>query len=155
MAVFLQKNESMDALGPFWTIKKEVTESTRQWQFSRVLIHWHDAIIQEVMLKCIIAQVEMAIILQKTKSMDTLPPFLANKKGLAESFRQWQLYRALIHWYDVIIWKVVLKTVIAHCRIGHFNWNVIVQFITSKATKMKHCLAIMFPGFLLEHSNHF
>jgi hypothetical protein len=63
---------------------------------------------------------------------DTFLPFLANKKGFAESTRQWQFYRALIHWYDTIIQEVMLKTVIGHCRIGYFSWNVMVQFLWGK-----------------------
>ena len=56
----------------------------------------------------------MAIILQKNESMDTLHPFLTNEKEVTESTRQWQFYRVLICWYDMIIWEVALKTVIAH-----------------------------------------
>ena len=56
----------------------------------------------------------MAIFLQKTKSTDTFPPFLANKKGVAESARQWLFYIVLVRWYDAIIREVTLKTVLAY-----------------------------------------
>ena len=56
----------------------------------------------------------MAIFLQKTKSTDTFPSFLANKKGVAESTRQLLSYIVLVCWYNAIIWEVTLKTVLAY-----------------------------------------
>ena len=53
MAVFLQKNESTETLGPFLTTEKKVAESTSPWRFYRVLIRWYDMIIRKVVLKTV------------------------------------------------------------------------------------------------------
>ena len=56
----------------------------------------------------------MSIFVQKTELMDTLHPFLTNKKGIAESTRQLRFCRELIHNCHVIICEATLKCIIAH-----------------------------------------
>ena len=55
MSIFVQKNELTDTLRPFLTNEKGITESARQLQFCRELIHNCHAIIRKATLKCIIA----------------------------------------------------------------------------------------------------